>query len=262
MFETRRHRMRRERLEAGFLAEWRELLDRRMAHWQMLDENEKARLEQVALGLIAEKRWEAAQGFELSDEIMVTIAASAALLILGLPDDSYRGVGTIIVHPTTIAMTGERSTVPGLVSDAPMSMLGEAHYQGPVLIVWDAAREAARHPQRGHNVVYHEFAHKLDMLDGTVDGTPPLATQEEVDRWVGVCTEVYDRVREGSGSAVLRSYGGVNSAEFFAVATEAFFDQPRQLQDHERRLYEVLSDYYRQDPVAREQRAARSGRPG
>ncbi len=251
IFETRRHRMRRERYEAGFLPEWRDLLATKVGHWNLLSADEQVRLEGLTLALIAEKTWEAANGFELTDEMMVIIAAQAALLVLGLPDDSFRGVGSILVHPTTVVMTGPRSQVSGLVSDDPMRILGQASFQGPVVIVWDTARSEARHPGRGHNVVFHEFAHKLDMLDGTVDGTPPLADQAQFDTWVRVCTEVYERVVVGEGGRTLRAYAGVNPGEFFAVATEVFFDAPLSLRGEHPDLYTVLVDFYRQDPARR-----------
>jgi Mlc titration factor MtfA (ptsG expression regulator) len=251
IFETRRHRMRRERYEAGFLPEWVELLDRKMGHWRHLDDDERARLEDLALALVADKAWEAANGFELTDEMMVLISAHAALLVLGLPDDSFRGVHSIVVHPTTLLMTGPHSQVAGLVSDDPMPILGQAVDGGPVLIAWDTALDEARHPGRGHNVVFHEFAHKLDMLDGTVDGTPPLTDAEQHQRWVEVCTAAYEQVEGGGGGRSLRCYAGVNPGEFFAVATEAFFDAPEVLGREHPELYGVLSAFYRQDPAAR-----------
>jgi Mlc titration factor MtfA (ptsG expression regulator) len=106
-------------------------------------------------------------------------------------------------------------------------------------------------------VVFHEFAHKLDMLDGTVDGTPPLATTEDLQRWVRVCTAAYEEVVQGRGGRSLRSYAGVNPAEFFAVATEAFFDDPHLLCREHPELYAVLGDFYRQDPAGWPGRAPR-----
>lgn len=253
LFETRRHRERRELREAGFQDEWRHLLSARMAHWAVLDDTERARLEQLALDLLVEKRWEPAKDFELTDEICVLISSEAALLGLGLADDCFRGVSTIVVHPTTLILRGEHSQVSGVVSDSPMPLLGQAQYQGPVVIAWDTARAEARHPERGHNVVFHEFAHKIDMLDGTVDGTPPLSSREQLDRWVAVCTTAYERAERGE-SKVLRSYAGVNPGEFFAVATETFFTVPRDLANGEPELYEVLKGFYRQDPAARSDR--------
>ena len=119
------------------------------------------------------------------------------------------------------------------------------------MIVWDAVNDEARHPGSGHNVVLHEFAHRLDMLDGAADGTPPMGSVEQSERWVEVCTRVYEQVVEGHGGTALRSYAGVNPAEFFAVATEAFFDDPVDLRRQQPDLYAVLGDYYHQDPAAR-----------
>ena len=150
------------------------------------------------------------------------------------------GVHTVLVHPTTVVLSGEHSQVAGIVSDGPMPILGQADLHGPVLIVWDAVLAEARHPGSGHNVVFHEFAHRLDMLTGDADGTPPMSGAEQAERWVQVCTDVYEQVVEGRGGTVLRSYAGVNPAEFFAVATEAFFDAPVPLRHEHPDLYEVL----------------------
>ena len=183
---------------------WRTLLDENVVHWRVLGPEERERLEHMIILLIVEKRWEAARGFALTDEVQVTIAAQAALLVLGLGYDAYRGVGTIIVHPTTMVMKGERAgPASGTVSDEPIPLLGVAHYEGPVIIAWDEARANARDPERGHNVVYHEFAHKLDMLDGVVDGTPPLARREDLARWVEVCTAEYEALRNGTDDGFL-----------------------------------------------------------
>lgn len=217
----------------------------------LLDDAERSRLEQLTLGLLVDLHWEAANGFELHEDIEVTIAADAALLLLGLPDDSFARVHTVLVHPTTLVLQGEHSQVAGVVSDGPMPILGQADLHGPVLIVWDAVLQEARHPGSGHNVVFHEFAHRLDMLTGSADGTPPMASVEQSERWVSVCTAVYEQVVEGRGGRVLRSYAGVNPAEFFAVASEAFFDAPTTLRHEHPELYEVLSGYYGQDPAAR-----------
>jgi hypothetical protein len=251
LFETRHHRERRERLEAGFRPEWRDLLASRMRTWQLLDDAERERLEMLALRLLVELRWEAAADFALTEDIEVTIAADAAVLLLGLPDDSFGGVRTVLVHPTTMVLQGEHSQVAGIVSDGPIPILGQADLHGPVLIVWDAVLAEARHPGSGHNVVFHEFAHRLDMLTGSADGTPPMSSVEQSERWVEVCTAAYQEVVAGRGGSVLRSYAGVNPAEFFAVATEAFFDAPVALRRERPELYDVLAGYYRQDTAAR-----------
>ena len=133
------------------------------------------------------------------------------------------------------------TTSPGCVSKDPRRCDGQATYRGPVLLSWPAVASGARFPERGHNVVFHEFAHQLDMLDGVVDGTPPLDDPEALRRWVAVCTAAYSAVRAGHGSPVLRDYAGVNPGEFFAVATEVFFCRPLELRAHERALYDEMA---------------------
>jgi Mlc titration factor MtfA (ptsG expression regulator) len=205
--------------------------------------------------IVRTKRWEAARGFTLTDEVRVVIAASAALLVLELDvaSDPYRDVQAVIVHPTTVIFRGARpGPVPGLMTDAPLSVLGQAHARrGPVIVAWDAARAGARHPERGNDVVLHEFAHKLDMLDDLIDGTPPLPDRAARERWVAVCTAEFQRLRAGAGGHLLSSYAATNPAEFFAVATEVFFGRPLHLREQKPALYEVFADFYRQDPAAR-----------
>jgi Mlc titration factor MtfA (ptsG expression regulator) len=209
---------------------------------------------------LVDKRWQAANGFELTDAIRVLISAMACLLILGLDYEDYGAVNWIEVHPTTVVRRSVRGTgVSGVVTDSPYPILGEAAFDGPVVIAWDEAAMNARHPERGHNVVYHEFAHKLDMDDGLVDGTPRQPDAAARQRWIEVCTAEFEAVRDGTSGELLRDYSGVNPGEFFAVATEVFFDRPVELQEHKPELYDVLAAYYRQDPAARERRTRRGG---
>lgn len=223
-----------------------------LAHWSHLDSTERERLLQDTDLLLSRKHWEATSGFEIDDTIRVVIAAQAALLILGLSADHYRLVSAIIVYPSALLTSGTRQgPVAGTLIDQPMAVHGLAQdRRGPVLIAWDEAQASARHPGRGHNVVIHEFAHKIDMLDGLVDGTPPLS-RPAMKPWVEACTEVFNDLRAGRPRPPLRPYGATNPAEFFAVATEAFFDVAAQLAAQEPRLYEVLSDFYQQHPAAR-----------
>ncbi len=227
-----------------------------MAHWRLLADEERDLLEAITVHLLDRKRWEAANGFELTETMRLLIAAQAALLGLGLGIDSYRNVKTVLVHPTTQLLRGQRAgPVSGVVTDAPMPILGQTRFAGPVSIAWDEAVDNARHPERGHNVVYHEFAHKLDLLDGMVDGTPPLETDEQAQRWVDVCTREYEALHAGRGGHLLRDYAAVNTGEFFAVATEVFFDLPARMRREKPDLYGVLTDFYHQDPAARTDRS-------
>jgi Mlc titration factor MtfA (ptsG expression regulator) len=245
--------IRRRGLPAG--AE--QIIQEHLAHWPHLDAAERARLLSDTDWLLRRKHWEAAAGFALDDTIRVVIASQAALLILGLSTDHYRLVSSIIVYPAAAMATGERAgPVPGTRTDEPMAIHGLAQdRRGPILVSWDQAMASARHPERGHNVVFHEFAHKLDMLDGIIDGTPPIGSAA-MRPWVRVCTEVFLDLRAGNPRPPLRGYGATNPAEFFAVATEAFFDTAAELRANEPALYDILAGFYRQDP------AARSPKPG
>jgi hypothetical protein len=243
----------RLRRASALPAGWRNVTARSVRHWAALDDDERDRLGGLMDALLRTKRWEAARGFELTDEMRIVVAAEACLLVLGLDIDCYRDVTAIIVHPSTVTLRGERpGPAPGVVTDSPLSILGQAHARrGPVIIAWDAARADARRAGTGHNVVLHEFAHKLDMLDGLVDGTPPLRDASVRQRWIEVCTAAYESLRAGHRETPLSAYGGLNPGEFFAVATEAFFVVPETLREREPALYGVLRDFYRQDPAGR-----------
>jgi MtfA peptidase len=224
-----------------------------LAVWPLLDADEQRHLLHDIDQLLASKTWEAARGFILDDTVRVVIAAQAALLVLGLSLDHYRGVSGIIVHPSKLQTHGERpGPSAGTVSADRLAVVGLAQGgRGPVVLAWDQALAGAHRSEPGSNVVLHEFAHKLDMLEGVVDGTPVLARDLHAE-WVRVCTEVYDDLVAGVPRPPLRWYGATNPGEFFAVATELFFEQPNELRGLEPALYDVLLRFYRQDPAARE----------
>jgi Mlc titration factor MtfA (ptsG expression regulator) len=240
---------------AGLPANGQALIETHLAVWSLLDGGERERLLQVTDELLSRKRWEAAQGFELDDTVRVVIAAQAALLVLGLSTDHYRLVSAIVVHPTMLETSGVRPGPSlGTVSADRLTVLGLAQDgRGPIVIAWDEALAGAHREERGNNVVLHEFAHKLDMRDGTIDGTPLLPPDLRAD-WFRVCTEIYEDLVAGQPRPPMRWYGATNHGEFFAVATEVFFEQSQDLLTLEPELYDVLARFYRQDPAAREAR--------
>ena len=240
--------------------DWETIVRRDVAYWNVLDEHERERLAELAEHIVSTKRWEAANGFALTDDVVVTIAMEAAVLILGLDVSYYGKVTTIIVHPTTFSIPGPHATeILGMVDEGPRPLLGEAHHdRGPMLLAWDQVRSAARHRRRGRNVVWHEFAHKVDMLDGVVDGTPPMQDRAALDRWVEVCTAELELLRSGEGGHLIDYYATTDPGEFFAVTTEVFFDLPVELRTEKPQLYDVLANFYRQDPASREPTPASS----
>ena len=225
-----------------------------LPEWPQLNLAEQSRLEHIAVRLINRVTWEASRGFALDDVIRGTIAGHAALLGVGLPDPAFKNVSAIVVHPSTITMHGPRSgPIPGTVEGHPIPVLGHTTAHGPVFIGWDVASQEARHPEWGHSVVFHEFAHKLDAEDGTLDGTPRLRNHEERQRWIDICDAEYQSLRLGVGSSLLSDYAATSPSEFFAVATEIFFRRGPELAENRTELYDVLRGFYRQDPAARGQ---------
>jgi Mlc titration factor MtfA (ptsG expression regulator) len=221
-----------------------------------LDEAELARHRELTSTLVRTKRWEPVAGLSLTDEIRVTIAANAAIPILALDVAMYRKVQSIIVRPSTAISHGLRAgRADGTVADGPMSVIGQAAANaGPVVLSWDAALAESRWPGRGRNVVIHEFAHKIDMSDGYLDGTPPLRG-DALERWTSMIDDEYGHTVARPSDRVLGSYAWTNPAEFFAVATERFFCRPEVVAEAKPVLYEALSGFYRQDPAAGRARA-------
>jgi MtfA peptidase len=258
MFEWWRERRREKILEQPFPDAMLAVLERNVKHYPLLTPTEQKHLRDLVQVFVAEKSWEGCGGLTLTDEMKVTIAAQACLLVLALPHRLFENVESILVYPSTVLRPAE---TPGvfvqareLIVGEPTALFGEAHQRGPVVLAWDRVLWDGRRPHDGHNLVYHEFAHKLDMLDGDADGTPPLASSEERERWRVVCERAFlalrKRVRRG-GHGVIDDYGATNEAEFFAVVTEHFFDRPTELQQAEPELYDLLREFYRQDPAAR-----------
>jgi Mlc titration factor MtfA (ptsG expression regulator) len=254
LFTWLRDRRRRRLVAQPFPPAWLDYLRRDVAHYQFLAPAEQARLRDDLRIFIAEKNWEGCGGLTMTDEIKVTIAAQACLLVLGLRHNYFERVLSILVYPRGYRGVREDEVDSGGLIPQRDARLGEAHYRGPVILSWADVLEEGRHPERGDNVVYHEFAHQLDMLNGLIDGTPPLETPEQYRRWREVMSAEYRKLIDASAhgrATLLDQYGTKDEGEFFAVATECFFDRPVELARRHPRLYEVLRDYYHQDPAAR-----------
>ncbi|HWO17121.1 MAG TPA: M90 family metallopeptidase [Kofleriaceae bacterium] len=251
MFGWLTERRRARLLEQPFPLDWEGYLDERVAIWQKLDEPMRQRLRDLTLVFVDEKHWEGSGGLELTDEMKVTIGAHACVLLLGREHALYQDVESILVYPTTMVSPRrprsffEVGAVP--VDEGGTAILGEAHLGGPVILAWDSVVAGGR-AGAVRNVVFHELAHKIDMLDGAVDGTPPLDSTAARRQWAEVCShaflELRERVEAGQRS-FLDDYGATHEAEFFAVATEAYFLQPKKLRRHEPALHALLAGFYR-----------------
>ncbi len=240
IFAWIRHHRRRRLLATPFPAPWMEILHRNVPDHNRLPEPDRARLRDVLRILVAEKFWEGCDGLRVTDEMRVTVAGHAALLVLGHSVDLYRRVSSILLFPR------EFESVDG------DSVLGQAYVEGTVLLSWEDVLKGARHPGDGHNVVLHEFAHQLDLIDRDFDGTPPLETWRKYQRWKKVIGPEYRRLVEAAGRdevTLLDRYGATCEGEFYAVATECFFERPVEMRRQHPGLYGILRGYYRQDPA-------------
>jgi Mlc titration factor MtfA (ptsG expression regulator) len=248
---------RREEIrEQPFPEEWLGYLEKNVAHYRCLSESEQATLRDDLRILLKEKTWEGGGGLELTAEMQVTIAAEASLLLLGLDHEYYPNVESIVVYPRDYIAPARTRDPSGVVDEYGSTRLGEAWDIGPVLLSWSDARSGSINPTDGHNVVLHEFAHKLDMRDGTADGVPKLEDDAQYDSWAEVMSKEFQELvaqTEKGHKSLLDSYGTTNAAEFFAVATECFFEKSVLMQAQHPRLYAALRAFYHQDPASRMQ---------
>lgn len=220
-----------------------------------LSGKEKKHLLSITCVLVDSKKWSGLDGFEVTEEVKVTISAQAALPLLGIEHQFYRGVDEILIHPSTYKVSTRNMGPGGVVVEGKTEVLGTAHSNINIIVLsWQSARAGGENWEDGRNVVIHEFTHKLDMLDDFVDGTPPISCRQQHAAWVRIMTKEYEQLvdmdRKGK-KTVLSKYGATNPAEFFAVSAEAFFEKPRQVRKKHPALYEQLKAYFNQDPAAR-----------
>jgi len=253
-------RRRRARLRtSAFPVTWRAILLEKFPLFANLTEADRQELQGHILVFLDEKRFEGCGGFEITDEVRVLIAAQACLLLLHRESDYYSSLRTILVYPETyVAKTRWREEDED-TDRASRARLGESWKTGAVVLAWSSTLAGAINPEDGQNVTLHEFAHQLDQEDGAANGVPPLAGAGVLQRygrhvaWARVMRAEFVRLQTESAKGhrtLLDYYGAANAAEFFAVATECFFEKPRQMQKKHPELYEELRRFYRQNPVA------------
>jgi Mlc titration factor MtfA (ptsG expression regulator) len=254
LFEWFAEHRRQRVVEPPFPEEWLEVLNRNMPVYALLIADEQSRLRDDLRILLAEKSWEGCGGLELTDEIKVTIAAQACLLTLNRKHDYFANVESILVYPTDYHARDRRRDASGVVDETISDRLGEAWSNGPIVLSWFDVQKGGSNPDDGSNVVYHEFAHKLDVTDGEMNGVPLLDDDAQVATWAEVMHAEFENLVaavEKGHETLLDPYGATNAAEFFAVATECFFEKPMQMLHRHPHLYHVLQGYYHQDPAAR-----------
>ena len=254
LFGWLKRRRRADVIASPFPEEWHDYLERNVAYYALLTEAERTKLRDDLRIFIAETNFEGCAGVTITDEIKVTIAAQASILLLGFQDDYFERVQTLLVYPTGFRSPNGWTGPDGVVDLDHGGNLGEAWHQGTVILAWDSVVAGGRNAHDGRNVVLHEFAHQIDFLDGFADGTPPIANREQHRTWHEVMRREYDQLvmeSQYGRPTVLDSYAATNHAEFFAVATEAFFESSMKMQHRHPQLYDVLKEYYRQDTAER-----------
>ncbi len=255
MFAWLKHRRRRKILARPFPPEWEASIRDNFRQYELLTPEERERLRRDVQIFVAEKNWEGVYGLELTDEMRVTIAAQACYLLLGLDLSWYDRTLSILVYPDAYKVKDQFTISGGFVIEGRSHRLGENWYRGPIILSWPDVLAGGRRETRGSNLVFHEFAHELDTLNGrTADGTPPMETGGQARRWEAVTSREYGRLQRdcvGGQYTLLDCYGAESRAEFFAVATETFFQEPVRLERRHEELYAVLRDFYKQDPAAR-----------
>jgi Mlc titration factor MtfA (ptsG expression regulator) len=219
---------------------------------QGFSDDELQRLKELAILLMHEKSFTGAQGLVLTQSMIMHIALQACLPILNLGISSYSGWATVIVYPAAFIPQRTVTDEAGVVHEERSVLAGEAWQRGPVVLAWHSVESAGEID--GSNVVIHEFAHKLDMLNGVANGFPPLHSGVETEGWVETFSAAFHNFQQQCdrlGYHKIDCYAASSPPEFFAVFTEVFFEQPELLKQHYADVYEQLSLYYKQDPAAR-----------
>jgi len=251
MFDTFKRWLRRPSTPRPFPAEYRAILDARVPLSRRLGPADARELERLVLAFLDDKTFEGAGGLEIDDEVRLTIAAQACLLLLHRDVDVYPALDTVVVYPSTY-VAKSRSMDGPVVIEGETARLGESWTRGVVVLAWDAVRRGTTNVADGHNVVLHEFAHQLDQQDGSMDGAPELAGRARYVAWARVLgdeyTDLVERVDAGRRSDI-DGYGATSPPEFFAVVTEMFFEKPVQLRARHPELYAQLAEFYQQDPA-------------
>ena len=240
---------RREALQRQALpADWQARL-RQQPLYRRLPRAFRGRLDRLVQVFIAEKEFIGCDGLEVDLGMRLTIAAQACLLLVNRPDRNFDRLHSILVYPDEFVVTGSHEDEHGIVTDGPRVLAGEAHEQHRILLSWRDVRARGQ----GYNVVIHEFAHYLDQDDGAVNGAPdPAAAAADRERWALVLAAELDLLRELADRGeptLLDPYAAQDEGEFFAVASEAFFELPRELQAERPALYRELAGFYRLDPA-------------
>ncbi len=232
------------------------ILERNLAQYAGMERAQQLRLQRLVQQFLHEKSFVGCAGLEITDEMRVTIAAQACMLVLGRAGDDtpaklYTSLHAVLVYPGAFLVPRREVDAAGVVTEQRQDLLGESWGDGRVILSWDHVRRADAEEPQHHNVVLHEFAHQLDSESGSTNGAPYLGSSERYRSWSEVLSRNYAALRRDAmwgQQGVLDHYGASSPAEFFAVATESFFEQPWELAARHPDLYGEFQKYFRLDP--------------
>ena len=247
----RRQSVRNQLKASEFKSEWISILRKNIALYNKLPESLRLRLHGLINVFLNEKAFSGYNGLEINDEIRVTIAAQACILLLNRESDFYPSLHNIYVYPG--AFKSLQTTSDGLLHSVEETVRsGESWHRGHVVLSWSHSRQGGKDDDDGENVVYHEFAHQLDHADGAIDGTPILDSAEHYDSWSKIFSQEYAQLRDkirNNKKSLIDEYAAVSEGEFFAVVTELFFEQPILFIKEHPELYAELQKFYRLNPA-------------
>lgn len=240
LFKSRLNKQRiQQLLNAPPPESWRPMLNKTLPMVEKLSDEHWKQLSGLMNIFMHTKYFEGCGGLEVTEEMKVTVAAQACMLLLGRDVNVYPKLKTVLLYPHTY-------------TDGETARLGESWNTGVVVLSWNSVTGGARNFADGHNVTFHEFAHQLDQESGAADGAPILGASNAYQTWARVFShefeDLVDKTEHGKKD-VMDEYGATNPAEFFAVATETFFEKPRQMKNKHPELYEKLRGYYKVDPT-------------
>ncbi|MBA4186563.1 MAG: hypothetical protein C0467_00955 [Planctomycetaceae bacterium] len=248
-----RDRRRQTLLAAPFPTWWEGFLAKNVAHYGLISPTEQTNLRNITRILIAEKQWQGCGSLFVTEEMKVTIAAQAALLLLGNDHRYFQHVRKVVVFPTEFRTpVAEDGWEDDGLSETPLA--GRAVDRGPVLLAWDEVLPEGRNPSGGVNVVIHEFAHQLDFSERLTTRAPPLGDGELESRWQDILTTHFEQhhhaISRGKRNPLFTAHAADSLAEYFANACEAFYCRPATLKQLYPEVYRLLAAYFKVDPLA------------
>lgn len=243
---------RRQVARLPFKTEWRRILQQRMPYFKKMPTDLQLQLKRHIQVFLSEKKFIGLNGISITDEIRVTIAAQACLLLLNRKTNYYPKLTSILVYPRSFVKKHQIINADGVQYTQNSALAGESWGYGKIVLSWQDTLNGAHLPDDGHNVVIHEFAHQLDQEDGFANGAPILGANQTYQGWAEVFSAQFKQLQhqvQAGHHSIFDYYGATNPAEFFAVASEVFFEKSEQLSREHPKLYQQLSLYYRVDPT-------------